>query len=354
MKTTYTLLAFLLILIQVKAQNENKIISKYDFIPGEKIIFFDDFSTDNIGDFPVHWNTNSSGEVVTIEKFPGKWFQMTGGGYYLPVITENFTENYTVEFDMVPYNTENTEYLNNMNFIFVSGTLNNPNEGGAVPGKAGMSITPNYEEVDWSNWAESAGGYRDNGQSPYGFKIGEKYHICFWIQKQRIRMYANEKKILDLPRGLIEGYIYNIFRIQTTNEIKSIIANFRIAVGMPDLRNKLITEGKYISYGILFDVNSDKLKPESSSTIKEIAQVLKDNQLVKIKIIGHTDSDGDESKNLDLSKRRAESVKNELNNVFGIELNRIETDGKGESSPIAPNDNSINKAKNRRVEFIKL
>ena len=109
-----------------------------------------------------------------------------------------------------------------------------------------------------------------------------------------------------------------------------------------------------VSYGILFDVNSDKLKIESFPTIKEIANVLKENPTVKIKIVGHTDSDGADDLNLSLSKRRSESVKNELVKTFGIEELRIESEGKGEMIPVAPNDSAVNKAKNRRVEFIKM
>jgi outer membrane protein OmpA-like peptidoglycan-associated protein len=120
------------------------------------------------------------------------------------------------------------------------------------------------------------------------------------------------------------------------------------------MRNKLLKDGKIISYGIQFDVNSDKLKPESYATLKEISDVLKENPTIRIQVVGHTDSDGDEASNLDLSKRRSVSVKNELVNKFGIDAGRLETDGKGESEPIAGNDSAVNKAKNRRVEFIKL
>ena len=187
------------------------------------------------------------------------------------------------------------------------------------------------------------------------FKLNQKYHLSFWAQKQRMRMYVNDQKVLDLPRGLQPNYTYNIFRIENNaEEVSQLIGNFRIAAGLPDMRNKLITEGKLISYGILFDVNSDKLKPESNPTIKEIAQILKDNPTVKISIVGHTDSDGDNALNMDLSKRRALSVKNELVKTYTIEATRIQTDGKGESQSLAPNDNALNKAKNRRVEFIKL
>jgi outer membrane protein OmpA-like peptidoglycan-associated protein len=88
--------------------------------------------------------------------------------------------------------------------------------------------------------------------------------------------------------------------------------------------------------------------------MKEIATILKENPAVKIKIIGHTDSDGDDAKNLDLSKRRSISVKNALVNEYGIEALRLDTDGKGETEPISDNTTAEGKAKNRRVELIKL
>ena len=120
------------------------------------------------------------------------------------------------------------------------------------------------------------------------------------------------------------------------------------------MRSKLLTEGKLISYGIYFDSGKDVVKPESYGSLNEIANVLKENPSLKIKIIGHTDSDGDDAMNLDLSKRRAVNVKLALVKDFGIDAGRIETDGMGETQPIATNNSAENKAMNRRVEFIKL
>jgi len=336
------------------AQEGNKINSKYDFIPGEKVIFFDDFTSESVGDFPVQWNTNASGEIVTTSEFPGRWFQLTKGGFFIPEAQEKFTDSFTIEFDFLPITNYDSEYMVGLDFFLVSGTLSNPDEGGAIPGNAGIKITTSYDQILWVNYSEKDEGYKDQGTSAFAFKTGEKYHVAFWVQKQRVRMYANETKVLDLPRGIRADYHYNIFRIQTTDEISPIISNFRIAAGLPDMRNKLITEGKLISYGIYFDVNKDVVKPESFATIKEIAAILKDNANVKIKIVGHTDSDGDDKSNLDLSKRRASSVKNSLVKDCGNDSARIETDGKGESEPVAPNDSAVNKALNRRVEFIKI
>jgi hypothetical protein len=355
MKTINFITAFLLVFsVQLYAQDENKVVSKFDFIPGDKIIFYDDFSSGNVGDFPALWNTSSSGEIVTIAKYPGRWLKLSKGGFFIPEAKEKFTDNFTVEFDFVPMATTSSENMFGIDFFLVSGTLDKPNEGGAIPGKAGTKVTFGYDQVDWTNYSEKDEGYKDHGNSVFQFKTGQKYHVAFWVQQQRLRMYADENKVLDLPRGLIAGYTYNIFRMETTDEAVPLLGNFRIAAGLPDMRNKLLTEGKLISYGIQFDVNSDKIKPESFATIKEIAQVLKDNASLRIKIVGHTDADGNDAANLDLSKRRAESVKTELSKTFSIDGSRMETDGKGKTQPIAPNDNAVNKAKNRRVEFLKL
>lgn len=336
------------------AQDVNKVTSKYDFIPGEKVVFYDDFTSEAVGDFPVQWNTNSSGEIVTVANSPERWFQMTKSGYFIPEAKSDFTDNFTVEFDILPHNTEGNENMYGVDFYIVSGSLSDPNEGGAIPGKAGVRISPSYDMVSWTNWSEKDEGYKDFGSANYVFKASEKMHVALWVQKQRLRMYAGENKILDLPRGLIAGYKHNIFRFQISDDVNPFITNFRIAVGQPDMRNKLLSEGKLISYGIQFDVNSDKIKPESYSTLKEIAQVLKENPGLKIKVVGHTDTDGDNTSNLDLSKRRAAAVKKELIETFSIESLRIETDGKGETEPLGPNDTTLNKAKNRRVEFIKM
>ncbi|MDD4044718.1 MAG: OmpA family protein, partial [Bacteroidales bacterium] len=132
------------------------------------------------------------------------------------------------------------------------------------------------------------------------------------------------------------------------------ITNLKITTASPDMRSKLLTEGKIISYGIYFDSGKDVVKPESYGSLKEIANVLNENSNIKIQIVGHTDSDGNDALNLDLSKRRAMNVKNALVKDFSIAAERIQTDGKGETQALAPNTTTEGKAKNRRVEFIKM
>jgi outer membrane protein OmpA-like peptidoglycan-associated protein len=230
---------------------------------------------------------------------------------------------------------------------------------GAVPGKAGFMLavayygTTSYRAYTNGDGEEESldiGGQKD-GEMYKQFK-DRKYHIAIWVQKSRLRLYMDEKKLYDLPKAFpYAGTKMDRLRF---GEGAAMVSNIRIAVGNPDMRNKLLTEGKLVSYGIYFDVGKDAVKPESYGTLKMIASVLTENPDVKIKIVGHTDSDGADATNLDLSKRRGASVKDELVKSFAIDASRIETDGKGETVPLAANDTPANKALNRRVEFIKL
>lgn len=322
--------------------------SKYDFIAGEKVVFFDDFTQDAIGDFPALWNTDASGEVVSMNNYPGRWLKMGPNASLIPGTDGTFPENYTIEFDLVP--------INSCDFGCYIYEAENPasfNEGGAIPGKSGIKIWFGNYQHSYSTYDE--GSYVADGNSEKAVLVpSQKSRISIWVQKQRIRVYINETKVFDVPKALRANAKNNVVRFLSSNDNEPYITNVRLAVGQPDMRSKLITEGKLVSYGIYFDVNSDKVKPESYGTLKEISKVLTENPDVKIKIFGHTDGDGDAASNLDLSRRRAASVKNELSKNFGIEASRIETDGKGESEPVAPNDTPANKAQNRRVEFIKL
>lgn len=161
----------------------------------------------------------------------------------------------------------------------------------------------------------------------------------------------------DVPKAMTPGVAYNAI-IFSVHEVEPqgqyYVTNVRLAVGAPDTRNKLLADGRWVTRGIRFDVNSDRIRGESYGTLKEIAGVLKENAAVRVRIVGHTDSGGDEAANLDLSRRRAAAVKAALTSEFGIDAARMETDVRGEVEPTAANDSAAGKAGNRRVEFVKL
>jgi OOP family OmpA-OmpF porin len=331
--------------------------SRYDFIPGEKVIFFEDFSQDAVGDFPAQWNTNGSGEVVTTNLYPGHWMKFVGRESVWTDALLKLPENYTIEYDVVPIQGDEKSMAGYTMRLMQCANAR-AFDAGSAPGKGGFKFTVEYYGTPrYGTWfidhecsLSSIDGSKDSEDARQ--KENQKYHIAMWVQKSRIRLYQNQTKLFDLPKAFPTGCL-NMDRLRFEYGAL-MISNIRIAVGAPDMRNKLLTEGKLVSYGIYFDVNMDVVKPESYGTLKEIAAVLTENPDVKIKIVGHTDADGADAANLDLSKRRGASVKNELVKTFGIDASRIESDGMGETQPVAPNDNSANKALNRRVEFIKL
>ncbi|MBK7379306.1 MAG: OmpA family protein [Ignavibacteriales bacterium] len=328
--------------------------TQYDFVPGDRVILFDDFSQDAVGDFPALWTTNAPGEINTINIAPGNWFNLNSndGNYFLLKNIE-FPKNFIIEFDIVPKKTGGRIAAG---LLLYGEDKYKEMDNDPHPGLGGIMLS--IERENWNTWGYKK-GEKDMiiGKSAVKPVVAEKVnHVIVWVQGRRLRVYHEGAKVIDMPTNIYDGVKLSrlCFRLSRGASSGSYISNLRITDAAPDMRNKLLTEGKLVSYGIYFDVNKDVVKSESYGTLKEISKVLTDNPDVKIKIVGHTDSDGDDKSNLDLSKRRSAAVKNVLVKEFGIDASRIETDGKGEGEPVAKNDSAVNKALNRRVEFIKL
>ncbi len=326
--------------------------SQYDFVPGDQILFYDDFSQDAIGDFPALWTTNGSGEVKSVNIAPGKWFHMNGeDAVYCYTRQIDFPDNFIVEFDMSP----DEKYQYGIQFTLYQENADDPKEmnDDLYPGEAGLHVDLGYDRWDTKGYKETQDWL--TGQATKNTVVREKEnHVILWVQKRRVRIYHQNAKVLDMPTNIYPNVKFNRMRFSGWDRYSApYVSNLKITTASPDTRSKLITEGKLVTYGITFDVNKADVKPESFGTLKSIADVLQENGAVRLKIIGHTDSDGDDAKNLELSQRRAQSVKNELVSKFGIDASRIETEGAGETTPVAPNDTPANKALNRRVEFVK-
>ncbi len=342
-----------------QGDEEFKTYSNYDFVPGSKVIFFDDFSQGSVGDFPSMWNSNASGEIIRTNAFEGQWFKMNTDGNFFLNDGLNASENFTIEYNMfLTNNGEDGDIFR----LTILGT----EEDDMFPNPLGSGLFGIEVEFATTDSGVDEFSFRsyDNDKSTsftgrYSkeedlFELNKLYRISIWVQKTRMRLYVDQKKVFDVQRAFPANSKINQLRFSSNYECDVNISDFRIADAVEDNRSKLLTEGKIISYGIYFNVGKDIVKPESYGSVKEIANILTDNPEVKILIVGHTDSDGNAASNKDLSVRRAANVKNVLVNEFGISSDRMQTEGKGQEEPIAPNSSSENKAKNRRVEFLKL
>jgi len=329
--------------------------TQYDFVPGDRILYFEDFSQDAVGDFPALWTSNGSGEVKTVNIAPGKWLHMNGeDAVYCYSKTVAFPDNFIVEFDIIP----DEENRHGIVFTLYEENPEDPKEinDDLYPGKSGFHTTLSSDGWETKGYTNDPEGEWIEGQASKNPVItGQVNHVIIWIQKRRARIYHQGAKVLDVPTNIYTHTKFNKILFSGWDRASwPMVTNIKITTAAPDTRSKLITEGKLTTYGITFDVNKADIKPESYGTLNDIATVLRENPSVKVKIVGHTDSDGDDALNLDLSKRRAESVKSELSSRFGIDASRMQAEGAGESKPVASNDTPANKAMNRRVEFIKL
>ncbi|MDX9751046.1 MAG: OmpA family protein [Flavobacteriales bacterium] len=333
---------------------------KFDFVPGDQLIAYDDFSQDAIGDFPARWNTNGGGDVVTVDGAEGRWFRLGNSSMAYPEHLDVLPDHFTVEMDVTALEQSASCASLHLYFRTAEGSMLQYNDAGRVT----LKLLPRGTDTDGAPYVEisvldpSGAELMSNSRwlpAPAAALAPPITRVSIQRQKSRLRMYLNEDKVWDIPRAFSDGVPYRlVLEDQGCEEHRMLVSDLRVAVGAPDTRNKLIADGRLVTRGIHFDSGKDQVRPESYGTLKEIATVLRENPTVKVRIIGHTDSDGDDARNLDLSKRRAAAVKAALSQEFSIDGSRMATDGKGEAEPAGPNDTPEGKANNRRVEFVKL
>jgi OOP family OmpA-OmpF porin len=341
--------------------------SKFDFVPGEKITYAENFEQDAMGEFPLKWFTTGNAEVVTVEGKAGRWLKLVGGRMLSP--TMNFPANFNLEYDLLvnmpidpnrnaisPFKSWSFQIFDGGNkalkFSYGGHKLNNSLNFKTDFQKDYADISLQSTEKALSKL--STGKSRITGFGDY--YNGGVIHVAISVRGERLRMWYDAQKVLDVPTGAALNHHFNQFEFAASvreGMPAYYIGNFKLTEGKADTRSKLMDEGHFVTTGIQFDSGSDEIKPISFGVLKEIAAAIKDNS-IKVRIIGHTDNDGNADSNLSLSKRRAEAVKNALVADFEIDASAIQTDGKGASLPVGDNKSGTGKAQNRRVEFVKI
>ncbi|NBB84989.1 MAG: OmpA family protein, partial [Bacteroidetes bacterium] len=132
------------------------------------------------------------------------------------------------------------------------------------------------------------------------------------------------------------------------------VGDIRIAAGGRDLYGALEKEGRVAVRDILFDTGSAQLRSSSSEVLAQIGQMLQAHPDLRLRIEGHTDSQGADATNRHLSQRRAEAVMQVLVDEYGIDAARLNAVGRGEAEPVAANDTTDGRQQNRRVELVRL
>lgn len=143
-----------------------------------------------------------------------------------------------------------------------------------------------------------------------------------------------------------DGYRYQLTIVETA------AMEQKVEFSADEMAQAIQANGFVALNGILFDTGKATIKPESQALVNEIVALLKKEPSLKLSVVGHTDNVGDKKTNLELSKKRAESVMKALV-AAGIDAKRLKSDGKGDSEPVGDNRTEDGRAKNRRVELVK-
>lgn len=333
----------------------------FDFVPGEKILFFEDFAQSTEGMKPKGWDGNARLTTATDSETGQKALSVVHGGGFYPLGVKVLPQDFTIQFDVIARpNTANgtldlrflpeTEtnladpWFNSVTQISLSGSSQIPKKGGSSIEQ--KDANGNIMERDDTERYFVAWHTEENPRA----------RISLSKTADKVSVWVNQTKIWDNVSIFNPAMKYNpAFHFQDyfVENISFLMTNLKIATNAPQVKND-IAKGGFTTANILFDTNSDAIRPQSFPILKEIAETLKANSGLKIKIVGHTDSDGDTRSNLDLSLRRADAVKNVLSGAFDVDVSRYITDGKGESLPLNKNANASEKAQNRRVEFVRL
>ena len=320
--------------------------AKYDFVPGNEIIFEDDFRGETNGEFPSRWDiTKGTVEMAQFGDEMVVYFRKTnsnGPDAILPYL-KNRAEDYlpdefTIEFDCYFYGTK-TE--NNTYFLFFYDIKNQMKI--MSPSKP---IRVVYNSVTYDHV-----GDKYPGQDELKPKAGWR-HVAISFNKRVIKGYLDDTRLVNIPNIEFNptGIMLSVANVGGVN--KPFIKNVRIAKGAVPLYDKFLVDGKFVTTGIKFDVNKATIKPESMGTINYVVKMMTDHPELKFSVEGHTDSDGEEASNQKLSEARAKAVLETMVKL-GISAERLTSKGHGESKPLAGNDSPEGKAQNRRVEFVK-
>ena len=321
--------------------------SKYNFVPGDEIIFEDDLVSEENGEFPSRWDL-SAGSAENAKMGEENIINFENYSIITPLMDEAsyLPEIFTVEFDA--YFNDGPASWQSYQLRFWQGT----------------QYLSEGKDVFWpvkifKDGATTHTKIQDNDKKydAHDETVGESSgwkHIAIAFNKRSLKVFVDEYRALNIPNYGYEPKMLSIGAEQYDPEGKIMaIKNIRIAKGGKKLYDRVMADGKFVTRGILFDIGKATLKPSSIGVINGIAKMMQEHSNLKFSIEGHTDSDGDETHNLELSQARAATVKKALID-FGIDSARLETKGLGEKVPVSDNATPEGKANNRRVEFVKI
>ena len=331
---------------QQKGQSLEMTYAKSDFVAGDEIIFEDLMDNEQLGEFPSMWDLKKGSCEISMVN--GKKAVTRDPGVNAEIVplmkdmTNYLPEKFTIEMDilMAPRREGNQWYK--MYFY----------DAGKRPVmEFQIDSRVNYV-VSWDYYSPSNERIEGEFKTEDLITSGGWHHLAMSFNKRAFKMYIDGVRIANIPNmKQPANFMYSDFPMNSASG--AALTNFRIAQGAVPLYDRMMSDGKFITYGITFDVGKSVIKPESMGEINRIVQLITENPTLKFSVEGHTDSTGNAASNQTLSEARSKSIVDKLVEM-GIAADRLTSSGKGQTTPIADNATDEGRVKNRRVEFVKI
>ena len=194
---------------------------------------------------------------------------------------------FTIEFDVF-FEDGGEKYSDIYKIRFYEGTGNSSR----INGKSVAPIIISWNDIKMGQFGGKTKSYVDEKKN---WKPKWK-HIAISFNKRSLKLYMNEERMLNIPNLGFKPKMFSIGGHYDDRNIKmSAVKNIRFNEGGKKLYDRIMEEGKFVTRGILFDVNKSSIKGESMGTINEIVEMMKEHPDLKFRVEGHTDGDGDES-----------------------------------------------------------
>ena len=352
--------------------------AKSDFVPGDVIFFDDDLSNEKMGEFPSQWDLElGNAEIAMIDG--EKCIGLIGHTIVIPLMANSYNylpDEFTVEYDVywdasngekgaceIRFNDGSKIDIKQINsFKGKSSLTHSGKEGGYYTSQKPMDrfligsafIGRQYFNMkDDADMIFRAFWFRPDGnggtqEETVTINPGAWQHVAVSFNKRALKYYINGVRVLNVP-NMKQPTCFWLW----AEDGNAYFKNLRIAKGAVPLYDRMVNEGKIITYGIKFDVGKSTIKPESMSEIMRFVTLMKENPDLKFSVEGHTDNTGSAASNQTLSEARSQAVVDKLMEN-GIARDRLTAAGKGQNAPLADNSTEEGRAKNRRVEFVKL
>lgn len=303
----------------------------YDFVPGRRVLRVVSLDSQAVGRFPASELEYVSGNMQVVELDHKRWLETSGNGVVRLQLPEETGESYSVEFRArVP--------TANIGVDLYLSALEGP-----------RSRYPyDFVRVDSRPGVYRSGNDVSTTRLP-GI-VGKPVQVKLQVDSAYAIMYVGSDRVAQVPTARFPSSRTLEFHLSGNARFPSYLSDIVVAVGLDDLYASLVNEGEVTTRGLFFDTDSDRLRPESTRVLEDLLAALGKADSLAVTIEGHTDAQGDEAYNLELSERRAAAVVAWLIE-HGIAESRLTAEGRGESEPVASNDTPEGRQENRRVRI---